>query len=62
MTESQMKAQTTRQRNQAARAELWEEQAALKRTARLALLRVMEDENATLAEILDAAHLLTEIV
>ena len=61
MNEAHKKAQATRERNQEARARRYEEQAANIRAARLALLRVMESEDATPAEILEAARLLAEI-
>lgn len=61
MDESHRKAQTSRERNQEARARRYEEQAASIRAARLALQRVMESENATPGEILEAARLLVEI-
>ena len=61
MDESHKKAQATRERNQAAQARRYEEQAASIRAARLALQRVMESEDATPAEILEAARLLVEI-
>ncbi len=60
MNEAHKKAQATRERNQEARARRYEEQAANIRAARLALLRVMESEDATPAEILEAARLLAE--
>lgn len=61
MDESHKKAQATRERNQEARARRYEEQAASIRAARLALQRVMESEDATSAQILEAARLLVEI-
>ena len=61
MDESHKKAQATRERNQEARARRYEEQAARLRAARLALQRVMESENATPAEILEASRLLIEL-
>lgn len=61
MDESHKKAQATRERNQEARARRYEEQAASIRAARLALQRVMESENATPAEILEASRLLIEL-
>ena len=61
MDESHKKAQATRERNQEARARRYEEQAASIRAARLALQRVMESEDATPAEILEAVRLLVEI-
>lgn len=48
-------------RNQEARTALYKEQAAAKRAARLALQRVTEREDATAAELLEAARLLAEI-
>ena len=61
MDEARKKAQVTRERNQEARARRYEEQAASIRAARLALQRVMESENATPAEILEASRLLVEL-
>lgn len=61
MDKSHEKAQTTRERNQEAQARRYEEQAASIRAVRLALQRVMENEDATPAEILEAARLLVEI-
>ena len=61
MNESKMKAQATRERNQEAQRQRYAEQAESIRVARLALQRVMESENATPAEILEAARLLVEI-
>ena len=61
MDEARKKAQATRERNREAQARRYEEQAASIRAARLALQRVMESEDATPAEILEAARLLAEI-
>ena len=61
MDESHKKAQATRERNQEARARRYEEQATSIRAARVALQRVMESQEATPAEILEAARLLVEI-
>ena len=58
MDEAHKKAQATRERTNAARAQRYEEQAASIRTA---LQRVVESETATPAEILEAARLLVEI-
>lgn len=55
------KGRETRRKNEEIRARLWEEQRAATATARKGLLRVMEDENSTPAEILEAARLLTEL-
>lgn len=55
------KARETRRRNEAARAALWEEQREATKTARKALLRVMEHENSVPTEILEAAKLLAEL-
>ena len=52
MDESHKKAQATRERNQ---------EAASIRAARLAIQRVMESEDATPAEILEASRLLVEL-
>ena len=61
MDESHKKAQATRERNREAQARRYEEQATSIRVARLALQRVMESEDATPAEILEAARLMVEI-
>jgi len=61
MDEAHKKAQATRQRNQKARSALYREQAQAIRTARLALQRVLEREEATPAEVLQAAELLTRL-
>lgn len=54
------KAQATREANLAARTVWYEEQAAAKRAARLTLQRVTESQDATPAELLEAAKLLSE--
>lgn len=61
MDKAHEQARATRERNQEARTALYKEQAAAKRAARLALQRVIEREDATAAELLDAARLLVEI-
>ena len=61
MDESHKKAQATRERNQAAQAQRYEEQVASIRVARLALQRVMEAQEATPTEILETARLLVEL-
>lgn len=61
MDDAHKKAQATRERNLEARTALYQEQAAAKRAARLALQRVTESEDATAAELLEAARLLAEI-
>lgn len=61
MDEAHKKAQATRERNKEMQAQLWGEQREATRTARKALLRVMEMEDATPAQLLEAARLLTEI-
>lgn len=61
MDETHKKAQTTREANLAARTVLYKEQAAAKRTARIALQRVTESPDATPAELLEAARLLAEL-
>jgi len=61
MDKAHKKAQATRERNQKAQVRLWEEQRESIRTARKALLRVMESQEATPTEILEAARLLVEI-
>ena len=59
--EAHMKARATRERNREAQARRYEEQAAMLRVARQALQRVLESEEATPAEILEAARMLVEI-
>ena len=61
MDEAHKQAQTTRERNLAARTALCEEQTAAKRVARTALQRVTENPDATPAELLEAARLLAEL-
>ena len=61
MDEAHMKAWATRERNREAQARRYEEQAAMIRAARQALQRVLESEEATPAEILEAARLMVEI-
>lgn len=61
MDDSHRKAQETRQRNEAARAAKWREEAEMKRVARQALQRVFEDASATPEQILEAAKLLAEL-
>lgn len=61
MYKAHIKAQATRERNLAARTVLYEEQAAAKKSARLALQRVTESPDATPAELLEAAKLLAEL-
>ena len=61
MDEAHKKAQATRERNREAQARRYEEQATSIRAARLALQRVLESQEATPGEILEAARLLVEI-
>ena len=61
MDEAHKKAQATRERTSATRAQRYEEQAANIRSARTALQRVVESEEATAEQILEAARLLVEI-
>ena len=61
ITDSKEKARETRIKNQEAQRRRYEEQAESIRVARLALQRVMEAQEATPAEILEAARLLVEI-
>lgn len=61
MDEAHKKANATRQRNQEIQARLWEEKREATRAARKALQRVMESEEATPAQVLEAARLLVEI-
>lgn len=51
----------TRQRHAEARTQLWQEQRQAVETARKALLRVMEREDTTPGEIIEAARLLVQI-
>lgn len=59
--ESKAKAQETRIKNQAAKMALYQEQAAAKRAAPLALTKVFESADATPAEILRAGELLAKL-
>lgn len=52
------KARETRRKNEEARRQLWAEQREAVKTARKGLLRVMDSEEATSAEVLEAARLL----
>ena len=61
MDDDHKKAQATRARNLEAKTALYQEQAAARRAARLAFQRVIEREDATAAELLEAARLLAEI-
>ncbi len=61
MNESHEKAKATRQRHQEAKARLWEEQRAAISAARTALTRVLEREDTTPAEIIQAAELLARL-
>ena len=61
MDKAHARSQATREANIAARTALYEEQAAAKRAARLALQRVTESPDATTAELLEAAKLLAEL-
>lgn len=58
MSDSVQKARETRRKNEEARRQLWAEQREAVKTARKGLLRVMENEDATPAELLEAARLL----
>lgn len=59
--ESKEKGRKTRERNAAARAQKGAEQAEAIRTARLALTKVFQSEDATAEQILEAARLLEKI-
>lgn len=61
ITDSKEKARDTRIKNQEAQRRRYAEQAESIRVARLALQRVMEAQEATPAEILEAGRLLVEI-
>lgn len=61
MDESHKKAQETRRKNEEARRQIWREQRETIKTAKKALLRVMESEDATPEQILRAAELLAQI-
>lgn len=55
------KAAETRKKHEAARRQRWAEQREAVKTAKKALLRVMESEAATPTEILEAASLLAKL-
>lgn len=57
----QEKARETRQKNHEVQARLWEEKREATKTARKALLHVLEREDAAPAEILRAAELLIQM-
>lgn len=61
MDEAHKKAQETRRKNEEARRLMWREQREAIKTAKKALLRVMESEDATPEQILRAAELLAQI-
>lgn len=61
MDKSHAQAQATRAANLAAQTARMEEDTAARRAARLALQRVTESPEATPAELLEAAKLLTEL-
>lgn len=61
MDKSHAQAQATRVTNLAAQTARMEEDTAARRAARLALQRVTESPEATPAELLEAAKLLTEL-
>lgn len=61
MDEAHKKAQETRRENEEARRQMWREQLEATKTAKKALLRVMESEDATPEQILRAAELLAQI-
>lgn len=61
MDKAHAQAQATRAANTATRAVWYEEQAAAKKAARLALQRVTENPDASTAELLEAAKLLAEL-
>ncbi len=61
MDEAHEKARATRQKNQEIQRQLWAEQREAIKTVRKALLRILEREDATPAEILEAARLLAEL-
>ena len=61
MDEAHKKAQETRRKNEEARRLMWREQREATKTAKKALLRVMESEDATPEQILRAAELLAQI-
>lgn len=61
MDEAHKKAQETRRKNEEARRLMWMEQREATKTAKKALLRVMEGEDATPEQILRAAELLAQI-
>lgn len=57
----QEKAKTTRERNLEAQMAFWDEQRKTLSTARVALTKLMEREDATPAEILQASQLLIDL-
>jgi len=59
--DSREKARATREANQEAQRLLWDEQRTAISAARVGLQRVMESEDATTEQILEAARLLAEI-
>ena len=61
MDEAHKKAQATRERTNAARAQRYEEQAETIRTARQALQRVLENKDATPEQLIRAAEILAEL-
>lgn len=61
MDKSHEKAQETRRRNLEIKAELWREQLATLSAAKTALTKVMEMEDATPEQVLEAAKLLAEL-
>lgn len=58
---SQEKAKITREKNLQARMDLWQAQKEATHAARSALTKLMEREDATPAEILQASQLLVEL-
>ena len=61
MNATQAKSAETRKRNQEAKITLYREMASANRAARLALQKLLENEKATPAQILEASRLLVEL-
>lgn len=61
MDDAHKRAQVTRKRNLEARSKLYQERTQAVRAAREALTKVLKDERATPAEVLEAVRLLAEI-
>lgn len=62
MTDAQKKSQETRQNTQKSRAQLMDEESKAIRLMRLALQRILESEDASTGQILEATQLLSKLV